>query len=174
MQAIVARNAAERRQKQAEDLVDFMLGDLDDKLTKVSRLDLLSAVNDKAMAYFPVPAQRRPAADRGARTKAKALMQAGDVHLEQGQFPQALERFEAAASIRVGWLPPRRAISRNARSSSPTHSPSSAWRAGTGRLDGAQRGFDAAQTVLIARDRFNPTIRMSCSSSRSWTTTTGT
>src|SRR6185312_584805 len=58
-EAVVARHAAERRQKQAESLVGFMLGDLSDKLDQVHRLDIMQAVDDKAMAYF----NSLPAAD---------------------------------------------------------------------------------------------------------------
>jgi len=50
--AVIARNDAERRQKQAEDLVGFMLGDLNDKLSQVNRLDIIESVDDKAMEYF--------------------------------------------------------------------------------------------------------------------------
>ena len=53
--AISARNAriaAEHRQREAETLVDFMLGDLNNKLRQVQRLDILEAVDNQAMAYF--------------------------------------------------------------------------------------------------------------------------
>ncbi|HEX5124461.1 MAG TPA: toll/interleukin-1 receptor domain-containing protein, partial [Rhodanobacteraceae bacterium] len=50
--AVIARHAAERRQKQAEDLIGFMLGDLDNKLRQVNRLDILESVADKAVKYF--------------------------------------------------------------------------------------------------------------------------
>lgn len=50
--AEVARIDAEHHQKQAEDLVDFMLGDLNDKLFQVGRIDIMESVDDKAMAYF--------------------------------------------------------------------------------------------------------------------------
>ena len=155
VQAIVARNAAERRQKQAEDLVDFMLVDLDEKLTKVSRLDLLSAVNDKAMAYF----QSLPSADvtdEVRAQKAKALKRAGDIHLEQGQFPQALERFQAAASIsgRLASAAPRDIKRQIEFADALTYIGMARWNQGD--LDGAQRGFDAAQTVLDRARQVQP------------------
>jgi hypothetical protein len=50
--AWVARNDAERRQAQAEDILGFMLGDLRKKLGTVGRLDLMRAVDDKAIGYF--------------------------------------------------------------------------------------------------------------------------
>jgi hypothetical protein len=50
--AWVARNDAQRRQAQAEDILGFMLGDLRKKLDTVGRLDLMRAVDDKALDYF--------------------------------------------------------------------------------------------------------------------------
>jgi len=38
--------------QQAEHLVGFMLGDLNDKLAQVQRLDIMEAVDDQAMQYF--------------------------------------------------------------------------------------------------------------------------
>jgi hypothetical protein len=45
--AWVARNDAQRRQAQAEDILGFMLGDLRKKLDTVGRLDLMRAVDDR-------------------------------------------------------------------------------------------------------------------------------
>ena len=50
--AMVARDDAERRQQQAEALVEFMLGDLKSELGKVGRLDALDATARKAEEYF--------------------------------------------------------------------------------------------------------------------------
>ncbi len=64
-----AAEAAERRaalrQRQAEELIDFMLGDLRQKLDGVGRLDVLDAVGDAGDGLF-----RRGAAGRavGARS----------------------------------------------------------------------------------------------------------
>ena len=46
------RAIADQRRHQAEDLVEFMLGDLRERLEPVGRLDALSAVGDKALDYF--------------------------------------------------------------------------------------------------------------------------
>ena len=98
VQAVVAQKAAERRQKQAEALVDFMLGDLNDKLSEVGRLDILSAVNDKAMAYF----KSLPNTDVTAavlQQRAKALVKIGVVRSDQGELSKAMESFEAASVV---------------------------------------------------------------------------
>ncbi|MCK0070827.1 toll/interleukin-1 receptor domain-containing protein [Kordiimonas laminariae] len=51
-QATTARNAAERHRAEAEDLIEFMLTDLRDKLEPVGRLDVLDAVGTKAVDYY--------------------------------------------------------------------------------------------------------------------------
>jgi tetratricopeptide (TPR) repeat protein len=47
-----AELAADRQRREAEDLMDFMLGDLADKLRPLGRLDLLAAIGRKALSYF--------------------------------------------------------------------------------------------------------------------------
>jgi tetratricopeptide (TPR) repeat protein len=93
--AVIARHAAERRQKQAEDLIEFMLGDLDDKLRQVNRLDILESVADKAVKYFA----SMPLADVNDATLAqgvRALQQIGRVRYDQGRMPDAESAFAAA------------------------------------------------------------------------------
>jgi tetratricopeptide (TPR) repeat protein len=96
--AMIARRAAERRQKQAEALIGFMLGDLNDKLAQVQRLDILEAVDDKAMAYF----QSLPATDVTddvLEQRAKALEKIGSVRLDQGRLAAATSAYRAAAPL---------------------------------------------------------------------------
>lgn len=50
--ALRARAEAERQRAEAEGLVEFMLTDLRDKLKGVGRLDVMDAVNQRAMAYY--------------------------------------------------------------------------------------------------------------------------
>ena len=96
--AVVAQHAAERRQKQAEDLVDFMLGDLDDKLREVNRLDILESVADKAMEYFAsLPAG--DVTDQATAERAKALQKIGSIRFDQGHLQPALESFQAAEAL---------------------------------------------------------------------------
>ncbi|MBS0569002.1 MAG: TIR domain-containing protein [Proteobacteria bacterium] len=105
--AVIARHDAERRQKQAEDLVGFMLGDLNDKLSEVQRLDIMQAVDDKAMAYF----QSLPATDvndLAVVQRAKALEKIGVVRQESGNLPGALDAFAASAKLSAGLANARR------------------------------------------------------------------
>ena len=147
VQAIIARNAAERRQKQAEDLVSFMIDDLNDKLLDLSSLDLLSAVNDKAMEYF----ESLPSADVTDETlaqRAKTLMRIGGIRLEQGQLPQAMESFQAAATLssRLAAAEPHDIPRQLAHADVLAYIGMTHWNQGD--LDAAQREFDAAHDVL--------------------------
>jgi len=95
--AVIARDDAKRRQKQAEDLVGFMLGDLNDKLREVSRLDILQAVDDKAMAYF-ASLPTKDVTDAALSMRVDALQRIGGVREDQGQMPAALESYRAASA----------------------------------------------------------------------------
>jgi eukaryotic-like serine/threonine-protein kinase len=96
--AVIARHDAERRQKQAEDLVGFMLGDLNDKLTEVNRIDIMEGVDDKAMAYFAsLPSS--DVTDESLVQRAKALEKIGSVRLDQGHLPAALEAYDASLKL---------------------------------------------------------------------------
>ncbi|HEY2397241.1 MAG TPA: toll/interleukin-1 receptor domain-containing protein [Rudaea sp.] len=96
--AMIARGDAERRQKQAEDLVGFMLGDLNDKLGEVHRLDILQAVDDKAMAYF-ASLPTKDVTDATLAQRVTALEKIGGVRLDQGQIPAGLEAYNAASTL---------------------------------------------------------------------------
>jgi MTH538 TIR-like domain (DUF1863). len=96
--AVVASHAAERRQKQAEDLVGFMLGDLSDKLNDVHRLDIMQSVDDKAMAYF-ASLPTADVTDEALTQRVNALEKIGSVRMDQGQIPAALKAYQAASTL---------------------------------------------------------------------------
>lgn len=50
--ALEARKEAERQRSEAEGLVEFMLTDLRDRLKGVGRLDVMTAVNQRALHYY--------------------------------------------------------------------------------------------------------------------------
>ncbi len=145
--AVVASQAAERRQKQAEDLVGFMLGDLNDKLARTSRLDIMEAVDDHAMRYF----QSLPTTDvtdEALAQRAKTLEQIGSVRLDQGHLPAALASYQAAlklaralADAAPADVPRQLAAAEILAFIGMTH-----WR--QGQLDAAQRNFVSAQAIL--------------------------
>lgn len=154
VQAIIARNDAQRRQKQAEALVGFMLGDLTDKLNEVSRLDILEAVDDHAMAYF----QSLPVADvtdTALEQRAKAYIRIGDVRRSQGHLPQALESFEAAEVLnaRLARAQPGNLTRQLAWAENLTYLGTAHWYRGD--LVAAQHRFDAARDVLERARQFS-------------------
>jgi serine/threonine-protein kinase len=87
-----ARRDAERRRRQAEELVSFMVGDLRSKLEGVGRLDVLDGAASRALAYF---ASLSPDELRGEdlHRHALALAQLGEVRMNQGKLDEALEMF---------------------------------------------------------------------------------
>ena len=93
--AYVARNDAQRRQAQAEDILGFMLGDLREKLTTVGRLDLMRAVDDKATSYFAT-LKPRDLSDRALEEQARSLTGIGQVRLDEGKYAQAMAAFNEA------------------------------------------------------------------------------
>ncbi len=100
--AIAARAEAEARRAQAENLIEFMLGDLRTKLEPVGRLDILDDVGKRALAYLESLQPEIMSADELARN-AKALTQLGDVRKSQGKIPEAVAMFERALEFaRVG------------------------------------------------------------------------
>lgn len=93
--AYVARNDAQRRQAQAEDILGFMLGDLRGKLTTVGRLDLMRAVDDKATGYFAT-LRPRDLSDRALEEQARSLTGIGQVRLDEGNHDAAMSAFREA------------------------------------------------------------------------------
>jgi serine/threonine-protein kinase len=93
--AVVARAEAERRRRQADDLIDFMMGDLHRKLAPIGRLEVLDAAADRAMAYGASLRPELMSAAELART-ATALQHVGEVRVGQGKMPEALRAFEQA------------------------------------------------------------------------------
>jgi tetratricopeptide (TPR) repeat protein len=94
-EAVIARDDAERQKTQAEDLIEFMLGDLRGKLQPVGRLDALDSVGEKSLAYF---ASLKPSEldDNTLGRKARALHLLGEIRDLRGDFDGALRVFEDA------------------------------------------------------------------------------
>ncbi|HET8773330.1 MAG TPA: protein kinase [Thermoanaerobaculia bacterium] len=94
--AVAAQAEAEKRRAQLEEFVEFMLGDMREKLKPVGKLDILNDVGQKTVAYVDSlnPAQMSAAE---LTRSAKALNQLGEVRLAQGNAPEALRMFERAA-----------------------------------------------------------------------------
>jgi len=148
VQASIARAAAERRQKQAEALVGFMLGDLNDKLSQVSRLDILESAQDHAMDYF----QSLPDADVTPEVldqRALALMRIGNVRQEQGHFDKALASYLAADKLaaRLAAQAPKNLPRQLMHADLLAFVGTMHWY--QGELDLAQHSYDEAGAVLL-------------------------
>jgi len=146
--AEVARQAAERRQKQAEHLVGFMLGDLNDKLAQVQRLDIMEAVDDQAMQYF----QSLPTTDvtdEALAQRAKALEKIGSVRMDQGHLAAAMQAYQASLKFAaaLAGAAPRDVARQVAHARTWTFIGRTHWY--QGELDDALRGFQMAQRILL-------------------------
>jgi eukaryotic-like serine/threonine-protein kinase len=87
---------ARRQQGQAEGLIEFMLGDLRQKLQPVGRLDALDAVGEKALAYYAAQdAGRLDAASLGRQSRALHLI--GEIADDRGDLDEATRVFQRAA-----------------------------------------------------------------------------
>ncbi len=145
--AVVASHAAERRQKQAEGLVTFMLGDLNDKLAQVSRLDIMEAVDDRAMEYF----ESLPTTDvtpESLAQRAKALEKIGSIRLNQGHLPAAMMSFQSALklAVAIGRASPEDTAKQLFHAEIWAYIGMTHWYGG--HLDAAQQSFESAQTIL--------------------------
>jgi DNA-binding winged helix-turn-helix (wHTH) protein/tetratricopeptide (TPR) repeat protein len=78
MRAHKSEIVADQRRHEAEDLMDFMVGDLADKLRPLGRLDLLAGIGGKALSYFGdvQPSNLSPAS---REQQARALQTIGEV-----------------------------------------------------------------------------------------------
>jgi hypothetical protein len=94
--AVNARAEAQRQRTQAEGLVEFMLTDLRDKLKGVGRLDVLTAVNRRALDYYRRQDLRKlPAESLERRSRTLHLLGADD--LDRFEYDRALAEFGEAA-----------------------------------------------------------------------------
>jgi len=94
--AVQARIEAQSQRVQAEDLIEFMLGDLRKRLDAVGRLDVLDSVGEKALGYYARQEADRLDADAlGRRSRAMHLI--GEMREQRGKLEEALAAFRSAA-----------------------------------------------------------------------------
>ena len=94
--ALTSRAEAQRQRGEAENLVEFMLTDLRDRLKGVGRLDVLTAVNQRALRYYAdQDVDQLPAASLERR--ARVLHAMGEDDLTRGDLPAASIKFKEAA-----------------------------------------------------------------------------
>ncbi len=90
--ALNARSEAERQRTEAEGLVEFMLTDLRDRLKGVGRLDVMSAVNQHALAYYADQDLSRLPVESLER-RARTLHAMGEDDESRGDLNAALSKF---------------------------------------------------------------------------------
>ena len=89
------KNEAQRARGEAEDLIEFMLSDLKDRLDPVGRLDILEEVGGKVLAYYDNQDLKSLDADALSR-RARGLMQLGNVDQRRGDDAAAQKAYDAA------------------------------------------------------------------------------
>lgn len=98
--AEAARDRAETQRAGAEALIDFMLGDLRQRLDRVGRLDTLQGVAQAVLAYQA----RTPEAD-GTEARTTVALLAGDVAIASGDLSAAEAAYDRAATAAAA-MPP--------------------------------------------------------------------
>jgi serine/threonine-protein kinase len=93
-----ARAVAVQRQTQAEELINFMLGDLHTRLSAIGGLDVLEKVGKAAQDYFEAVPES-DLSDQELYRRSQALRQIGEVRVEQGDFTGAMPLFRQSLSL---------------------------------------------------------------------------
>lgn len=93
--AMLAREDADRRRDQAEDLLAFMVGDLRQSLEPIGRLALLERVGSKALDYFAT-VDPSDVSNQGLARQAQVLTQIGSIRLAELRFAEAGDAFAEA------------------------------------------------------------------------------
>jgi eukaryotic-like serine/threonine-protein kinase len=100
-QAESALALAEQRRAEAEELIQFMLGDFAEQLRPIGRLDLLDSIGGEALRYLT--AQGAGDDPNSALSRARALRTLGEVQSRRQQFEQATDTLARAAGLLEPW-----------------------------------------------------------------------
>jgi len=104
--ALLAQREAQRQRGQAEALVEFMLTDLRDRLKGVGRLDVLTSVNRRALAYYAgQELERLPSGSLERR--ARVLHAMGEDDEKRGDLERALAELQEARRTTAALLAER-------------------------------------------------------------------
>jgi len=96
---IQARREAQRQRAEAEGLVEFMLTDLRDRLRGVGRLDVMQAVNARALGYYGDRSEVGGLSDESLSRRARILQAIGDDALERDDLASAFTAYRQASAI---------------------------------------------------------------------------
>lgn len=153
--ATIARNEADMRRAQAENLIDFMLGDLQDQLREIGRLDLYQSIGDKSLEYFAALSDEN-ATDYSLSQRAKNLRQIGEVRLEQGKLSAALVAFEQSQQIMTRLTARDRSNIENQIGLANSHYYVGAVYWQRGELQEARRQFEQVVPIVDAVSKSDP------------------
>ena len=93
--AIQARDEAREQRRQAEGLIEFMVGDLRDKLEPLGKLDVLDGVGSRVLAYYSRQDTSR-LSDDALMQRSKALNLMAEVAYERGNLDEARDLYRQA------------------------------------------------------------------------------
>ncbi|HYD12907.1 MAG TPA: toll/interleukin-1 receptor domain-containing protein [Allosphingosinicella sp.] len=96
--ALIALNSsreAARQQAEAEGLVEFMLTDLRQDLKDVGRLDIMTRLNQRAMAYYGAQGRLENLSDESLERRARVIGVMGEDDENAGDLRGARARYEA-------------------------------------------------------------------------------
>ena len=93
--ALDSRNTAREERRQAEGLVEFMLGDLRDELEPIGKLEALDKVGERALAYYERQ-DRKTLSDDQLAQRSHALTLLGRISISRGDTDGALKRVNEA------------------------------------------------------------------------------
>lgn len=91
--ALGARADAERQRAEAEGLVEYMLTDLRTRLKGVGRLDVMTAVNQRALAHYGSQQQLGRLSPEELERRARVLHAMGEDDVARGELDAALPAF---------------------------------------------------------------------------------
>ncbi len=93
--ALQARNEAREQRRQAEGLVEYMVGDLRDKLEPIGKLDVLDGVGSRVLAYYEKQNTSR-LTDDALLQRSRALNLMAEVAYNRGNLDQAQQLYRQA------------------------------------------------------------------------------
>jgi tetratricopeptide (TPR) repeat protein len=90
-----ARNEATLRRQQADDLINFMLGDLKNRLDEVGRLDILDSTIAKAVNYLDAVDEKSENLQTLAQ-RSEVLTEISEIRYARGKLPEAISAAKEA------------------------------------------------------------------------------
>jgi tetratricopeptide (TPR) repeat protein len=92
------KQEAEDDRARAEEVINFMLFDLRDELSKIGRIDLLGQTQEHALKYFENLPQQGQSSD-SERNRGVVFNNVGDVYMQQGKTKDALALYKKSLII---------------------------------------------------------------------------